>query len=760
MRSTTYMDEKCSRVDVTQKRLAVLLFLQLALTPGVMAAGAQQSSTKKVVPVPHLSMAPVIDGVLESAWNDAAVITEFYEVEPGRNSAPPVKTVAYVGYDNQNFYFAFHCLDPKPGAIRATVSDRDKAFDDDAVAALLDTFNDSRRAYEFFVNPYGIQGDLTRTEGQGEDASFDAIWHSAARITEDGWIAEAAVPFKSIRFQNAQTQSWGFALFRNYPRAVRHQIVSLKLNYDNPCIICQFDTFAGIQNVKTGRNIELVPTVTGLYTDRPLDAGDHIRRDVQAGLGVKYAVTPSVTLDFATNPDFSQVEADVDQLDVNTRFALFFPEKRPFFLEGQDYFTTSGPLNLFHSRAIVDPLVAGKLTGKVGPHQFGVISASDQSPAIVVADPEGSSVFSLPGSSIANVARYRHDLLTSSSVGGFVSDLRLEGGHSTLAAADLLLRPYRNLDVSALVARSSADALGSPELGEMWGRSRKDGNAYFVSARFGSRAYEVHTSYTDITRDFRADLGFLQRTDLRRIQFGGIYQWYPEAHPFIVRIGPTARYSRASNHGDASVEGRVTTGVFGELRKQVFFFAGYNSSLERVQGVLFDNLSTVEVELFARPAQMFTGGVFYTRGDQLDFANLRRGKGYQLGANTSLKPTDRLSFDLSTSRQVLDRSDLNAEVFHAQTARLKTVYQFTTRLFVRSIFQYRWVDRDPAQHLLLVRARDRRLESFLLFSYKLNPQTVFFFGYNDALTRINDASADLERTSRTFFMKLGYTFRP
>ena len=736
------------------------LLIVLVTSSRLLPAGSQTPYPKKTVSLQYLSTAPVIDGVLESTWQQATVVTEFYEVEPGRNIAPPVKTIAYVGYDNQNFYFAFHCLDPKPGSIRATLSDRDKAFNDDSIAVLIDTFNDSRRAYELFVNPYGIQGDLIRTESQGEDASFDTIWKSAARITKDGWVAEAAVPFKSIRFQNAGTQSWGFALFRNYPRNVRHQIISLRLDYNNPCIICQFDTFTGIQGVKAGRNIEFSPTLTGLYTDQPLLEADHIRRDVQAGVGVKYSVTPNITLDFVTNPDFSQVEADVDQLDVNTRFALFFPEKRPFFLEGQDYFSVSGPLNLFHSRAIVDPLLAGKLTGKVGKHQFGFISARDQAPAIVVAGPEGSSVFGLQGSSLANVARYRHDLFKSSSVGGFMSDLQLEGGHSTLFATDLLLRPYRNLEVIALAARSSANALASRELAQSWGSATRDGGAGFLSARLSSRNYEVHTSYSDIGADFRADLGFLQRTDLRRIEFGGNYQWYTEGHPLIVRIGPIAGYSHASNHRGESVEGTISAGLFGELRGQTYVNIRYGSNLERARGVLFEKLSNLELNVFTNPSQMFSGGLSYTRGDQIDFTNLRLGRGYQLGANTSIKPTDRLSFELFTSRQVLDRKDLKAEIFHAQTARLKTVYQFTTRMFVRSIFQYRWVDRDPAQHVSPVRARDRRLESFLLFSYKLNPQTVFFLGYNDSLNRLSDAVADLQRISRTVFIKIGYTFRP
>lgn len=734
-----------------------VLFASLAV-PGI---ASPQSVDKRTTPIPRLISRPSIDGEIEPLWQkEAARFEEFYEIDPGRNLPAPVRTIAYVAYDQENFYFAFECFDPHPKSIRATLGDHDTGFGDDFVIVFLDTFHDNRRAYEFVVNPYGVQGDLIRVEGQGEDPTFDAIWSSAGRVNADGWTAEAAIPFKSLRFQNLENQSWGFVAFRNHPREVRRQILSKKLDYNDPCIICQLDTISGIQGVRPGRNLEIVPTLTGLYSDHPMEPRDRIRREVEAGLGFKYGLTPNVTLDFTANPDFSQVEADVDQLDVNTRFALFFPEKRPFFLEGQDYFKTSGPLNLFHSRSIVEPLLAGKLTGKAGAHQFGILSARDQSPAVVVADPEGSAVFDLQAKSMTHVIRYRHDLFTSSSVGGFVSDLRLEEGRSSLAAADFLLRPYRNITLTGLVAGSSADELGLRELQERKGTGTRRGTAYQLSANMGSRNYEVFSSYTDLSRDFRADLGFLRRTDVRQFEGGGSYTWYPESNAMVVRIGPALRYLHASNHEGEGVEGQVFAGLQGELKRQIRFMVGGSSDFERFGGVRFDDLSRFLFTVFAQPMELFTGRLNITLGDQVDFSNIRSGRGYNLDGGAFVKATDHLSFDLSTARQRLSRQDSAAEVFHAQTVRLKTIYQFNTRMFVRSIVQYRWVDRDPLQFTPPVNAQDRRLESFWLFAYKLNPQTVFFLGYNDTLVKPDDFAAGLERSNSALFVKLGYTFRP
>lgn len=721
-----------------------------------------EPAPKAEIQIPRLSSAPKIDGHLEEIWEEAAVMDDFFEIEPGKNLPAKVSTVAYLAYDQDHLYLAVRCFDDEPQHIRAVLTDRDNVFDDDFVMIFLDTFNDQRRAYEFVVNPYGVQGDLIRVEGSHEeDISFDAIWDSAGSKDEKGWTAEAAIPFKSLRFQNAEVQTWGIFVLRNYPRDSRYQFLSRAANYDDPCIICQMDKLVGMEGVQAGRNLEIVPTLTAQYTEEPAAETDRVRRDVDAGVTVKYGVTPNVNLDFALNPDFSQVEADVDQLDVNVRSALFYPEKRPFFQEGRDYFRTHGSLNLFHSRAIADPIGAGKVTGKIGGNQFAILTAHDESPAIVVADSEGSSVIPLASGSQDTLLRYRRDLFSSSSVGAFVSDMRVEGGgHSTVIAADALVRPFRSLDFSAVLAHSEADALGSEELQRTADGSPMTGNAISFSAGMEGRNYNWRSTYTDIDSDFRADLGFLRRTDLKQWEIEGEYSWIPENHPVFDRIGPHVEFSRAVNHAGEEALKEAFAGLTGSMKGQIFFVGGFGENSERMEETLFEGLRSWFWFFRARPSQLFSASIHFNPGDRVDYRNLRVGKGYGLEVESTLRPTDRLSFDLALQRETLNRKESEAWVYSAQAARLKAVYQFTSRFFVRSILQYSWVSRDPSQYFDTVEAKERELNSYVLVSYKINPQTVFFAGYNDSFAQEYEHLDDLERTSRTFFVKLGYNFRP
>ncbi len=329
-----------------------------------------------------------VDGVMdEEAWRTAARITLPFEWFPGDNLPAPVETEAFITFDDENLYLGFRAYDPSPSSIRANLADRDTPFQDDAVGFMVDPFNDERRGFQFRINPLGVQMDAIFSENEGyEDFSWDAIWASEGKIVEDGYVVEVAVPFKSLRFpRSAEAQTWGIMLMRDYPREIRHRMRSHPTDRNRACLLCQMNKMTGIQGVDPGKNVEFTPTLTTVRTDTRQDVPtgswegggangdwDAGGTDYQPGVTARWSMTPNLVFNGTVNPDFSQVEADVAQLDVNNRFALFYPERRPFFMEGADFFLT--PLNVIFTRTVADPVAGAKLTGQGGAQRSWVLS--------------------------------------------------------------------------------------------------------------------------------------------------------------------------------------------------------------------------------------------------------------------------------------------------------------------------------------------------------------------------------------------------
>ncbi|MDX6382804.1 MAG: hypothetical protein QOK48_377, partial [Blastocatellia bacterium] len=336
---------------------------------------------------------PVIDGKLDDEiWQHAAVLKDFYQIQPGDNIAPSKPTEVMLGYDAKFLYVAFHCYD-EPDQVRATIAKRDDIFNDDYVGILFDTFNDKRKAYEFDFNPFGIQADGIWTDGQNEDFSPDIVMESKGMMTTDGWTVEVAIPFKSIRYVAGKDKIWGAHFWRRIKRFNNELSMWMPINRDISSWLAQEGRLSGLEGISAERTLELIPSLTLSETGKrkgtltplqinngQLDPGRFLNEPVKfyPGLTGKYTITPNVTLDFAIKPDFAQVESDQLVVRANQRFPIFFPEKRPFFLEGIDIFRT--PIQAVDTRAIVDPLVAIKLTGKIGRNSFGLIAASDNGP--------------------------------------------------------------------------------------------------------------------------------------------------------------------------------------------------------------------------------------------------------------------------------------------------------------------------------------------------------------------------------------------
>lgn len=342
-------------------------------------------SKKRAMVIPKAAGQIVVDGKLdEDAWKSAAVFKDFYNTAPGYNTEPSKPTVAYVMYDEHFLYIGFKCWDDKD-KIRATVAKRDNLSGDDNVRVWLDTYFDRRRAYVLWFNPLGIQQDGIYTEGQGADFTPDIVMESKGAIEDWGWSVEVKIPFRSIRYVAGKGKIWGFNAARTIQRFNNEFDSWMPDDRDNSGFLAKHGKLSGLDEVKFDRTLEIVPSVTLSETGervsaREIATGRFVNHPGKKDIGVnlKYTISPNVTLTAAINPDYAEIEADAPVVSANQRFPIFFQEKRPFFLEGSEIFTT--PLTIFYTRDIVDPDAALKLTGKIGKTSFGALVASDNAP--------------------------------------------------------------------------------------------------------------------------------------------------------------------------------------------------------------------------------------------------------------------------------------------------------------------------------------------------------------------------------------------
>lgn len=699
----------------------------------------------------------VIDGVIdEEAWQAIEPFDLPFEVLPRQNTPAAVKTEVWLAYDDHNLYAAFRAHDPQPSQIRAHLSDRDRIFSNDFVGLVLDTFNDERRAYELFANPLGIQGDLILNEVAGgtEDSTWDAIWHSAGTITATGYIVEMAIPFSSLRFPSGKReQVWGIDVLRNYPRSERHLFGVTRVDLNRSCRLCQDARLVGLQGITPGRNVQVVPTLTAHRTDSRedfpaggLSSGDS---ELDPGITAEWGMTPNLTLSATLNPDFSQVEADAVQLDINTQFTLFFSEKRPFFTEGADYFET--PLSVIYTRTVADPDWGAKLTGKEGRSTVGFFTAQDVLTNLIIPGSQGSALTSIDAKNLGTVLRYRYDLGKASTLGVLFTNREGDDYVNRVGGIDAFFRLGKSDTVEAQFLQSQTRYPSSivAQFGQPSGTFSDP--AYHLAYRHSTRTWTWQASYSDIETGFRADAGFMPQVDYHRVTAGIGYSWWGQKGDWYTQIHLESDWERTESQAGQLLEDEreVRGWVQGPL--QSFLLVNLGSRERFFNGVTFDE---TYVGFFGevRP----TGSLYLNMevfiGDHIDFANTRPAERLFLQPRVTYKLGRHLSAELS---HIFDTLEVGGgTLFDANVTQLRTVYQFNPRMFVRAILQHTDISRNVSLYSFPVDAETRRLFPQLLFSYKLNPQTVLFLGYTE--NRLGDDQVDLTQMDRTFFVKVGY----
>ncbi len=693
-------------------------------------------------------------------WNTAQPVLLNYEIQPGENTPAPQKTIARVLYNTDYVYFGFDCKDTDPAAIRAHISDRDKIFDDDFVGIILDTYGDYQRAYEFFVNPFGIQADLLRT-GYNEDDSFDAVWETAGARNKDGWTAVMAIPFKSIRFPASQEQKWSLTLGRIYPRASRAFFSWTPNDRNNPCLQCQGGYLTGISGVQSVSSVELLPYVVGQQSGQVADDSDPSSRfengkpKGRVGGGIRFSPTPDLAFEAVVNPDFSQVESDATQISVNSTFALFYSEKRPFFLVGADMFQNQ--TGTFYSRTINNPIGGARAIGKSGSLSFSYLAAADRNTPYIVPGEEGSDVVQTDVESFSNVARGRYDFGNETYVGGMVTTRNSARAHNYVGGLDWNYKFMGNNSFRGEVFLSDTKELtdlnlfsdtrqfGSTGRDAAFNGEQYSGSGTYLSLRHDGREYSANLQYQDRSPTFQAQDGFVPSNDNRTAMFNQWYSFYPNS-AVVDMWAPEIDAGIHYNYEGVKKEQWVVPNVYAQLKGQININAVYflvNDEL--FKGVQFRNINRVSFNLNSRPVSVlslsgnFAFGRFINRTDAPAL-----GTGHTIYLTALIKPTSQFQIELDFSRARLRSVGTGDLFFDGYIARTVGIYQFTSEFLLRLIGQY-----DQFNN---------KIDIYPLFSYKLNPYTIFYAGSTYSLSDYGPPFGT-EQTVRQYFLKLQYLIR-
>jgi hypothetical protein len=756
--------------------VCLLAILSLVLLPPRSFAD-EKAAAKPAVTIPRLTAVPAFEQFLDMSADKIAAtgmakVEGFIQERPKDGEAASQKTEAYLGYDEKNLFVVFLCFDSEPDKIRARMTRRETAFSDDFVEVTLDTFRDQRRGYVFWSNPVGIQADGLWNEenaGNGPDFSFDTVWDSQARVTEKGYVVWMAIPFKSLRFSPEELQTWGITLLRMIPRANEWAYwprVSSRIQGR----LNQAGTVTGLQQISPGRNIQLNP-YGFLSSFRSLDTRDpnqarfvSKRADFEAGLDAKFVIKDSLVLDLAINPDFSQVESDEPQPTINQRFEVFFPEKRPFFLENASFFQT--PVNLLFTRRIADPRFGARLTGKLGKYNIGALVADDAAPGrrLPDADPLADK------SALFAVARVSRDIFKQSSIGFMFTDREFQNSYNRVGGIDGRFKIGQNWTTTFQAVTSESRFPDGQKL---------SGPAYQAGANYTGRKLAYDLQFTDYARGFRTQSGFFIRPDVRAVDQFFRYDFRPEGKRFI-SWGPRLVANHSWDHDGTQLNESYIPILQFDFVRQTSFSVYYAPESEFLRPVDYPLLTRTREYHRVNRGINFNSNYFskvnvqgeYRWGQRVNFVpapDTLPSLEDRVTANltVTLRPITPLVIDNTYLFEKLQSRENGANIFNNHIIRSKWNWQFNRELSLRVILQY---DGVLANQQLTSLQTTKNFNSDFLVTYLLHPGTALYVGYNSNLQNLDPSLGRNEfgllRTKdrflndgRQFFVKFSYLFR-
>jgi hypothetical protein len=733
------------------------------------------------ITIPRVSHPPKLEEFLgmkpSPAWEGKlAKVDRFTQRVPSDGEPSSQHTDAYLGYDDKNLYAIFVCFDTDPLKLRARLSRREDIFDDDSVEIMLDTFHDHRRAYAFLANPLGVQADALWTEGQDFDFSFDTVWDSDAKVTDQGYVVWMSIPFRSLRFPSNDPQTWGILLNRGIPRNNEDTFwppyssrIAGRLNQEGEA--------NGFNNISPGRNFQLIPY--GIFRSfKELDLRDpfnptYSQRDAygQVGLDAKAVIKDKFVLDATANPDFSQVESDDPQVTVNQRFEVFFPEKRPFFLENSNYFQT--PINLVFTRRIEEPKWGVRLTGKDGPWAVGLLTADDVGPGrdVPVSDPLNNQ------HTYFGIARVSYDVGKQSFIGATYTDREFDQYYNRVGGIDG--RFTLNSHWIASFQGLASSTFWVPDTTFNTTGTYQAGPAAEVVVQRQGRNLNYILDYSDRANNFRTLTGFDPQDDINSVDQRLSYSFRPEGKHLIAWTPSFEAYNTADHEGNYLMSG-YSPSVRAEFIGQTFFTVLYAKEMELLRPKDFSVLTQNEKYVRHTTEFMFDTSYYrpfsfhldYRFGSRVNYDPPGTEIPFLAGrtsatATLTVRPNKSLRID---NTYILFRlhnrlgpvGALNNDIF-----RSKWNYQFNRKLSFRFIGEYYSLLTNPAFTSLYTQ---KDFNADFLITYLVHPSTAFYIGYNSNIENLldppqADANGNLLygqrfiNDGRKFFVKVSYLFR-
>ena len=759
------MDRRGHPSEHALRDAARLVCVVLALgTIGAPVAAQVTEANGPAIPLRRITGGIRIDGSLEDpAWAEATKVEEWFETNPGDNIAPTVGNLAWLAYDDDSLYAAFRFDDPQPRSVRAPLGDHDNTpSSTDYGGILLDATNDGKTAQMFLANASGIQYDAITNDATGEDSAPNFFWDAAGRVTEQGWQLEIRIPFSSIRYTESDPAQWGILLYRNRPRDFRYQYFSSRLPRDRNCFICNGRPVTGLTGLPTGDRWVVAPYGTASHNETPQDPADPTlggtTSEYEGGVDAKWIPNPDTVIDATLNPDFSQIEGDVALITANERFALFQPERRPFFLESVDLFST--PVQAVYTRSITAPSWGARTTGATERSKYTFLAGQDDGGgSVILPGPNGSDFAPQDFESWVAIGRYRRDY-GNSFASAMYSGREIEGGgYNRVFGPDFQWRPNDRHTLTGQFLASFTETPNRPDLAAEWDGRKLTGHAANLWWSRSDEKWDVFLEGRDFADDFRADNGFVPQVGYRMGYAEGGRTFRPDKGAM--------RRLRLFTWGYRQED------LDGQLLQQVvapgFGMDALWNSFVRVELLLDEVLGTTETferqrvrtQIDVRPGKALQRiYLFATLGDDVDFAHDRPGTGGTLEGQIELRPTNHLQLSLLHSRRWLDVDEPpgnGGRLFTATVSRLRGVYTFNRRTWLRLIGQ--WVDstQDPTLWATPVDSHTGDFAGSAVFAYKLNWQTVFYAGYAEG--RALDEQDDLVFSQRQAFFKISYAFR-
>jgi hypothetical protein len=779
------------------------------LTAFLLAQGMVDTVGPPAVPVSRIADAQVtVDGRLdEPVWGRAAMLRGFSQYLPNDNRPADDSTTVLVFYSPTAIYFGIRAYQDS-GGVRATLADRDKIAGDDYVEIVLDTFNDRRQALVFGVNPLGVQADGTLRDAARQSINFlssavtgaytldfspDFVYESKGRQTAWGYEVEVRIPFKTLRYQAQDPQNWGLNVIR-VVQATGHQHTWTRVLQTHASFLAQGGTLNGLADLHRGLVLDVTPEVTSTLTGSQRASGwTYGGGEPRIGATARWGLTSNLTLNGTVRPDFSQVESDAPQIQFDPRIALFYPEKRPFFLDGLEMF--QAPFQLIYTRRLVDPRGAVKLTGKVGGTTLALLSGVDGTEA-------SATGMEHP---VMNAVRAKTDLGGQNSLGLVYTD-RVDGrAFNRVAAVDgrLVLRNAYALTFQGGGSATRDGASVPARWAPIW----------YASLVRSGRRFGFTASGSGIGDNFRASSGFISRPGVAQFAVSPTYtiagapgSWLESVTGNVLLAGTWDQYRHftagaAPDTRQFHVNGGFTLRGGWQLGASVLFESfGYPAQLyadywvERVRPGTAGPLPVVDtvpftgqprianfdygVNLQTPRFQSFSLTAYLLLGHDENFYEWASGRIIVGTLALSWRPSGQLRTELTYDHQQIIRRDGGSTVALIRVPRLKVEYQLSRPIFLRLVAQYEasQVDalrddsrtggailvRDPVTGGFTRTARSvsNALRVDWLFSYRPTPGTVVFLGYGNSL--VEPAAfrfRNLARTSDGFFIKLSYLFR-